>query len=101
MRAVGHPGPSRPRAHDGENSTNPSGRKSTTYGKRLAQRRCWAVQAVIKSPKHLVVLAERVLHSLSDGGAAGVGGAAGTAPMPRPPPVRGSTRRFWLRGRCP
>lgn len=68
MRAVGHPGPSRPRAHDGENSTNPSGRKSITYGKRLAQRRCWAVRAVIKSPKHLVVLAESVLHSLSDGG---------------------------------
>lgn len=50
-RAVGHPGPSRPRAHDGQNSTNPHRRKSTTYGKRLVQRRCWAVRAVIKSPR--------------------------------------------------
>ena len=51
MRVVGHPGPSRPRAHEGENSTNLPGRKSTTYGERLVQRRCWAVRAVIRSPK--------------------------------------------------
>ena len=74
MRVVGHPGPSRPRAHEGENSTNLPGRKSTTYGERLVQRRCWLSGRLSGHLKHLVVLAESLPHSLSDGGRRGVAG---------------------------